>query len=45
MKKDVAMDFKLEECKFGGFNKDEVEQKFLQLEFNSLINRLPSLNN
>jgi len=45
MKKDVDINFKLEDCKFGDFNKDEVEKKFLQLEFNSLVNRLPSLNN
>ena len=45
MKKDVDIDFKLEDCKFGNFSKEEVEQKFLQLEFNSLINRLPTINN
>jgi DNA polymerase I len=45
MKKDVDIDFKLEDCKFGDFDKKIVEEKFLQLEFNSLINRLPSLNN
>ncbi len=45
MKKDVGIDFKIEDCKFGNFDKNKVEEKFKQLEFNSLINRLPSLNN
>jgi len=40
MKKDVDMDFKIEDCKFGDFNKDEVETKLRQLEFNSLVSRL-----
>jgi DNA polymerase-1 len=42
MKKDVDMDFKLESCKFGGFDKKQVEEKMYQLEFNSLINKIPS---
>ncbi len=41
MKKDCDIDFKIEDCKFGKFDKTEVEQKLYQLEFNSLINRLP----
>jgi DNA polymerase-1 len=41
MKKDCDINFKIEDCKFGSYNKDEVEQKLRQLEFNSLINRLP----
>jgi len=41
MKKDCDIDFKIDDCKFGNFNKDEVEKKLYQLEFNSLINRLP----
>ncbi len=41
MKKDVDIDFKIDDCKFGNFNKAEVEQKLRQLEFNSLVNRLP----
>ena len=40
MKKDVDMDFKIEDCKFGNFDKTEVEQKLQQLEFNSLVGRL-----
>ena len=45
MKKDVDIDFKIEDCKFGGFDKNKVEDMFRKLEFNSLINRLDSLNN
>jgi len=41
MKKDCDIDFKVEDCKFGGYNKDEVENKLRQLEFNSLVSRLP----
>lgn len=40
-KKDCDIDFNVEECKFGGYNKEEVENKLRELEFNSLINRLP----
>jgi len=40
MKKDVDMDFVLKDCKFGDFNKKQVEQIFQKLEFNSLINKL-----
>ena len=36
-KKDVAMDFKIEDCKFGKFNLKEAEELFKKLEFNSLI--------
>jgi DNA polymerase-1 len=43
MKKDVEIDFKIENCKFGGFNQNQVEEIFKKLEFNSLISRLPSL--
>ena len=42
MKKDVDIDFKINDCKFGIFKKEEVENKLYQLEFNSLINKLPS---
>jgi DNA polymerase-1 len=45
MKSDVDIDFKIEDCKFGNFDKDKVEEEFKKLEFNSLINRLPSVNN
>ena len=40
MKKDVVLDFKIEDCKFGNFDKKQVEKKLYELEFNSLINRL-----
>jgi len=40
MKKDVDMDFKIDDCRFGGFDKNKVEEVFRKLEFNSLINRL-----
>jgi len=40
MKNDVDIDFKIEDCKFGNFDKNQVEKKLYQLEFNSLINRL-----
>jgi len=39
MKKDVDINFLLEDCKFGIFNKKDVEEKLRQLEFNSLIGR------
>ena len=45
MKKDVDIDFKIEDCKFGNFDKAKIEEEFKKLEFNSLINRLPSINN
>jgi hypothetical protein len=34
------MDFNLEKCKFGDFDKKQVEQIFYKLQFNSLINKL-----
>jgi len=49
MKKDVEIDFILEDCKFDpsadGFNLGKVEEIFKKLDFNSLILRLPSLIN
>ena len=44
-KKDVEMNFKIEDCVFGDFDKKEVEQILEKLNFNSLINRLSSLTN
>jgi DNA polymerase-1 len=41
MKKDVDINFNLEDCKFGNYDKNEIEKKFYDLEFNSLINKLP----
>jgi DNA polymerase-1 len=43
-KKDVDINFNLLECKFGNFDQKEVENQFKKLEFDSLINRLISLN-
>lgn len=43
MKADVEMNFKIEDCKFGDFDKNKVEEIFLKLQFNSLINRLGEL--
>jgi DNA polymerase-1 len=45
MKKDVDINFKIEDCKFGSFDKNKVEEIFRNLEFNSLISRLSSLKN
>jgi len=45
MKKDVDIQFKIDECSFGNFNQKELEQKLQQLEFNSLISRLPAIIN
>src|SRR3989338_7121324 len=42
-RKDVDIDFNLESCSFGKFNFNEVEKKLIGMEFNSLIDRLPSL--
>jgi len=43
MKNDVDIDFKIEDCKFGNFDKNQVENIFKKLDFNSLIARLSSL--
>jgi 5'-3' exonuclease len=45
MKNDVDMDFKINDCKFGGFDQNKAEEIFRKLEFNSLINRLASIKN
>ena len=45
MKGDVNIDFKMEDCKFGDFDQNQVEEIFRKLEFNSLIARLQSLTN
>ncbi len=45
MRKDVDMDFKIEDCRFGDFDKNQVEEIFKRLEFNSLIARLPLFKN
>jgi DNA polymerase-1 len=43
MKKDVDINFSLESCAFRNFNKAKVEKKLYDLEFNSLVNRLPEI--
>lgn len=45
MKKDVDIDFLLENCQFGKFDLKKVEDKLKALDFNTLINRLPLLLN
>jgi DNA polymerase-1 len=40
MKKDVDIDFILENCKFGKFDLKEIEEKMKALDFNTLIDRL-----
>lgn len=44
-KKDVDINFNFEDCKFGTFDRKEAEEELRKLEFNSLIGRLPFLNN
>ncbi len=44
MKNDVDIDFKIESCKFGVFDQNQTEKVLTELEFNSLISRLSSLN-
>jgi len=43
MKKDVDIDFEIEDCRFGDFDQNQVEAIFRKLEFNSLIIRLSLL--
>lgn len=42
-KKDIDMDFKIEDCEFGNFDKTAVENIFKKLQFNSLIEKILSL--
>jgi DNA polymerase-1 len=42
-KKDIEMNFKIEDCKFDNFDKQAVENILEKLNFNSLINRITSL--
>lgn len=44
-KKDAPIDFDLEKCLFGKFEKQKVERIFLELNFNTLVDRLSSFNN
>lgn len=41
MKKDVPIDFNLEKCSFGNYDKELAKKALEKLEFYSLINRLP----
>jgi len=43
MKNDVDIDFAINDCEFGKFDKNKVEAKMRSLEFNSLVSRLPDL--
>ena len=45
MKKDVDINFIMKDCKFGNFNKEEVEEKLFKFEFNSLVGRIPIITN
>lgn len=40
MKKNIDIDFRLQDCKFEGYDKNKVEGIFKKLEFNSLISKL-----
>lgn len=42
MKKDIPLQFSLETSKFGRFDLKKAEEKLKELDFNSLISRLPS---
>lgn len=42
-KNDVGIDFNLEDSRFGRFNQEKVKQVFLDLGFNSLTDRLPTI--
>jgi len=42
-KKDVNMDFKIEDCEFINFDRKSVEQVLEKLEFHSLVSRVSSL--
>jgi len=43
IKKDVPIDFDLNKCRWGNYNKEEVIKLLKELEFGSLIKRLPML--
>ncbi|MEK7658357.1 MAG: 5'-3' exonuclease H3TH domain-containing protein [Patescibacteria group bacterium] len=44
-KKNVDIDFKIDDCEFGKFDFKEVENIFRELDFNTLIDRLKSITN
>ncbi len=41
----LNIDFNLEDCKFEKFNKQKIIKKFQELEFKSLLSKIPNLNN
>ncbi len=41
IRKDVPLEFELERCGFKNYNKEEVEEKFREFGFKTLISRLP----
>ncbi len=43
-RKDVPIEFKIQKCQFGGFNKEKAEEILKEFEFNSLIRRLAEFN-
>jgi DNA polymerase-1 len=43
MKDDVDITFDIEACRFNNFDKKAIEKKLYELEFNSLINKIPFL--
>ncbi|MBU3934672.1 hypothetical protein KKC00_01775 [Patescibacteria group bacterium] len=45
VKKDVDVNFDIEKCLFGNFNRSEVEKILIDFEFNSLVSRLASIQN
>jgi len=45
MKKDVDIDFLLENCKFGNFNLKEAEDELRSFNFDTLVNRLSLFSN
>jgi len=44
VRKDVPIDFNIQDCQFGKFDKEKVEDVLKSFEFYTLLNRLPSLH-
>ena len=42
-KKDVPLEFVLDSCKFGAFDQQKVSRLFVELDFNTLVDRLSTL--